>query len=403
MQYNYTTGFIVNNSGDTLKGLIDNRSWRKNPESIQFKTNAESPTISYSPIDIRAFAIDGGSYYESRTLDIDHTPYRLNDLAYNDAPVIRRETVFLQVLIKNNLSLFYLYDADAKTHFFVEKKGITIQELVLKRVLKNEGGKLFLQELDEYKGQLIKFITDCSELQSQLSALAFNTKALTKFVMDYNACSTEQNPSNYVQRSEKFQLQLGILAGYSFTKPKFISDSYIGLTNSDFEVSSDPYFGIALNIVPPWNRRRWGLYNEFAYRAYSSQGSYIENKGEGLQTSFDNEFELSYIRFNTFLRYQMTDLKFYPFFQIGIGNGFLLKEKNVQVRVTQRFNMMDTEVLPMLKDIRGNEQALLFGAGVGWKRLNIELRFETGNGISFYNDLGTPTRSLFLIANYRLF
>ncbi|MEM1137420.1 MAG: hypothetical protein AAGI07_16390, partial [Bacteroidota bacterium] len=55
-QENYQSGYIIKNNGDTIRGEIDNKYWRKSPDQISFK-QAGSTKIAYEPKDIHAFRV----------------------------------------------------------------------------------------------------------------------------------------------------------------------------------------------------------------------------------------------------------------------------------------------------------------------------------------------------------
>ncbi|WP_421824882.1 hypothetical protein [Flagellimonas oceanensis] len=81
-QGNYLPGYVIKKSTDTLYGYIDYRNWEQNPDKINFKTNTESNPISFNPIDIIEFKVDG-ELYVSGIIKTEVSPTQTNRLNYN--------------------------------------------------------------------------------------------------------------------------------------------------------------------------------------------------------------------------------------------------------------------------------------------------------------------------------
>ena len=102
-QENYKTGFVVKNNGDTLRGSIDYKNWGKNSREVAFKTAANTVQQVFSYRNIRAFGCEASAkdweYYESFSVDIEKSPYLLNDLNRDRKLYFQHDTLFLQLLL----------------------------------------------------------------------------------------------------------------------------------------------------------------------------------------------------------------------------------------------------------------------------------------------------------------
>src|SRR5687768_3093606 len=96
-QRNYTPGYVVLLNGDTARGLIDYRRWDYNPSDISFITQTGSEEIKYRPSIIRSFTVSG-EIFESAFVELEKSPDQTHRLSTDPAPVLKKDTVFLQVL-----------------------------------------------------------------------------------------------------------------------------------------------------------------------------------------------------------------------------------------------------------------------------------------------------------------
>jgi hypothetical protein len=86
----YKPGWVVKE--DTLKGLIKNRSTRKNALSVGFKSSPSDQLKKYTPQDLQGYEIEGEKKYISQTVSIGKDSMK----------------VFLQVLTLGKINTYYL-------------------------------------------------------------------------------------------------------------------------------------------------------------------------------------------------------------------------------------------------------------------------------------------------------
>ena len=60
-QKNFLPGYVIQN-GDTLKGFIDYRNWRVNPDAISFRRDLNSDERVFAPLEIDGFAVHDERY-----------------------------------------------------------------------------------------------------------------------------------------------------------------------------------------------------------------------------------------------------------------------------------------------------------------------------------------------------
>jgi len=88
----------------------------------------------------------------------------------------------------------------------------------------------------------------------------------------------------------------------------------------------------------------------------------------------------------------------FAFFNIGFSNGITIHSTNKSLGESQFHPNIEGRAL---METRGYEQGYLLGIGTKYKKYSCELRLENSNGISVYQELGTPIKRLYLLLGYR--
>jgi hypothetical protein len=94
-QKNYTRGYVVLPSGDTIQGLVDDQNWDRNPYFVNFKQTDSSDPQRYTVGQLAGFGLEAGDVYHQAVVQIDKTPTRFEQLLTSPKSVIITDTVFL--------------------------------------------------------------------------------------------------------------------------------------------------------------------------------------------------------------------------------------------------------------------------------------------------------------------
>ena len=70
-QTNPKSGYVITNTGDTIRGIIDFRSNEKLSKQCMFWANGGSESKTYKPGDIEGFRFDNGKYFVTRRLNVE--------------------------------------------------------------------------------------------------------------------------------------------------------------------------------------------------------------------------------------------------------------------------------------------------------------------------------------------
>ena len=108
-QKNLREGIVITLSGDTLHGDIDYRTDAINAKQCVFYADGAIEAKTYLPGEISAYRfLDNGRYYVSRTVPTDDNLFE--------------QTLFLEYLVRGQMSVYYLPDAARGNLYFFENK-----------------------------------------------------------------------------------------------------------------------------------------------------------------------------------------------------------------------------------------------------------------------------------------
>ncbi|MBL4675653.1 MAG: hypothetical protein JKY70_05540 [Mucilaginibacter sp.] len=216
-QGGYSPGYYINLKGDTIRGVIDHREWSSNPESIDFKANAQaSGHQQLSPSLIREFAIQGDNVYQS------YTGMVSADVIGNSNgrdTSFTEKSVFLKLLNRGDKLTLFEYTDRFKTRFFIKATGATAAELIYRSYQQNE------QTIDErtYRKQLSVIASQNNKLSDEVNNLIqhteYNDDALTKVIRKINDVTDDSAAPSAQGKSIGFYA--GIHANMMMYKPGF--------------------------------------------------------------------------------------------------------------------------------------------------------------------------------------
>ena len=149
----FRQGFVVRNSGDTVRGLVRYRTNKRSALLCTFKSTAKSPTENYSPDDIKAFGLLGYKYYETKVID--------TGLGVR---------VFAEVIVKGELSLYKHLQK-----LYVERDSLIALEPP------RQGNTINIR----YIGLLNLLMADCKQ---ELRGVTYDEYKIGNAVMGYNRC-----------------------------------------------------------------------------------------------------------------------------------------------------------------------------------------------------------------------
>ncbi len=403
-QKNLVPGFVVLAGGDTIVGKLDNRDWEALPEKINF-VNSRGETKVYFPKDIQAFWSDPKEVYLSKRLAMDVSPVMLADLLVNSEQKIVRDTlVFVKLLVRGDLNLYFSHDGSNKDHFWVQKANDTIIELTVDRkAVINSNYEKSIYTLDKYKIFLPGIMSDCPSMEPAIKNADFTKSSLSGLVNRYNKCINPQSV-DYTARETKTKFRFGIIAGPSLVKLKFEAEESIPIGSTDFNNAWTYSLGGAMKIILPYLNGSLIIYNDFIYQPFSVEDS-VRIYNILPHDSYNNyffSFRMGYLKLNTMFRYQYPRWKIKPFINIGISQSYAIIDENslITEMVIPNPNTVETTYGVALEETRKYEFGVLAGAGAVYHGFGLELRYETANGMSPYVSKPSSVNSFSLMLSY---
>jgi hypothetical protein len=399
-QENYHPGYIVNNNADTVSGFIDYQNWNINPDKIFFKESDSAIELVFTPLEIKSFFV-ADECYVTATVIIDTASRKLNDLSYSSLPETKTGTVFLLTLIRGSKSLFFLKSALYNENFYILNDSNEFEALVYSRYLMDikRGTKTVLLENETYKGQLILYLGDCGDILRKANAVKYTTVSLLNLFSYYYECTEKE--AKYIKKSDKIKISTGVITGIAQTMLHFSGDLHEDLVNADFPASTDFTLGLNLEIILLRSLGKWSIYNELQYMGYKVEWEYMDFHNENYYTETLNKLSFGYLKLNNFIRYKFFSKKFDLFLNGGLSNGLIISSTNYQLKKELFYSMYKETGGLVLKDLKNIETAFCIGTGCMYKRFSGEVRFEYGNGISPFSDLGSSTKKLYFLLGYR--
>jgi|GEM_PF-3236570 len=406
-QQNFVEGYVVNNLGDTLRGLIDDKNWLGSPGEVRFRRQLNDQTITYTPADIQAFYLPSREYYQSKAVMYDASPVKLAYLGESPNPQWRKDTLFLRVETAGLVKLYFFQENNDKEHFFLEKNDGGAEELLNVRYYAYHEGVRKLAATLQYKSQLKHYLGDCNALKGKLYNAAYKLEAIRNLVKQYNLCqgSAVSNQDSSGQRDGI--IKLGLLAGVHRTSLQFTSAStgFDELTSGMYRDALSGVGGISADIyIPRWHRQLL-FHNELVYKPYFVT-RVVEKQG-ALGSSYskaDTYFRVGYVQANLMFRYhRATFSKVRPFVQAGFILGKSVKASSLtRTETTYSSGATFRKEAPALAELGKLTSGFAGGLGITVGKFGLEARYERTTGLSVYNRLGATTHSSYVLASYTL-
>jgi len=296
-QIEYKKGYYVTNDNVKVECLIQYKETAKNPTKIKIKNTQKSKPEIKTVTDIKEFTIYNVHKYIRATVNIDRSSDVAENLSFEPNPVWQKETLFLQVILVGQASLYYYGDSEISRYFYSISND-TIHQLVYRiyrthkeRIKpqmelnqeKNQENreqripfyynlygkrKLIDVYIDQsYKLQLYKEV-NCGNLSiPEIDKLAYSGRQLTPYFSKYNECVNSSNILEYhaelsdsVVKTNK-RILLGCNRSY------FGIDNFIGNSlKLDYQIH--PQIGLDIEVLFPTTSNKLALVAQPIYCYY---------------------------------------------------------------------------------------------------------------------------------------
>ncbi|WP_342647132.1 hypothetical protein [Mucilaginibacter sp. CSA2-8R] len=281
-QTNFKPGYIISNTGDTLKGYIDQREWAQNPTSVGFKTHQNDRAIHLYVIDsISSFTLTGMETFERHTVALSQDASNFNYLKAGIDSSSVKKTVLLRVISQGRYLTFYSYEDKIKRRYLLRNGSETPFELShhvylnpqhTDQVINSTG---FRKQLTKYA---VYYRPNDQRLINKIQAAEYNESALIRIVDAINGNTT--NPGK-----TSFGINAFVGGGIGRTMLRYAGQSPLAVDNVMHKDKILPFVSVGADLLPNTNVGRIIFRGELmlsgsnhevkAFSPEFSQGNYV--------------------------------------------------------------------------------------------------------------------------------
>lgn len=248
-QSNFKPGYVITNSGDSVRGFINYKEREQNPTSVSFRPTNNGSAHIFSISEAKAYGLDGLEQYERHVVDISSSKDALKDLSVGLDSTSLRDTVFLKVIQAGNKVTLYAYSDHIKLRYYIkEHDSAEPYELVYTSYRVDETGKV--EDYNKYIRQLTVLLL-ANHLytpgnQAKLQSMTYNKSSILNIVSIINDKKIEKG-----MNSARFFVGAAFntsMAGYSgqsaFNVPGFTNKrSYAPMITAGIDLFANPHIG----------------------------------------------------------------------------------------------------------------------------------------------------------------
>lgn len=365
-QRDFRPGFVVNASGDTLRGLVNFRESRSQNQRCFFKPAPTASVREYTPETALGYGFTDDRIYEAVTLPRDS--------------VTSGRRVFAWVLVRGKADLLAVGPL-----FYARKDG----ELhALNRSWKEVyvGNRWFKAEDREYERLLTAYLmADCPSIRlAGGGGVSYNVHALVRLFEIYNRCT---NSAVALHESAKPWTKWEWSAYGGIDRNGLMLYSLDAAAESRVFTGAVPAFGLQVGFSSPRRSERFSTQLGIFHTSALYAGSLVVPQGLGMYRA-DVFLRVRSLQIPLLVRYGLNKQRVKPFVQVGIAARFnqvrtawYQSETEVAgVVATERNDLRTSNAIPL---------SVLLGLGMHTNlaphfRLTAEIRAERGLGTPLY-------------------
>ncbi|MEA1887757.1 MAG: hypothetical protein U9N72_11165 [Bacteroidota bacterium] len=397
-QQYFLEGEIVSAENELLEGFIDYRDWKYNPDIIRFIPDGKITPLTFSPSDLMSFTVNNERFIAAE-VTIERTPDNLDELLNVGGRIISREKVFLRVLVEGLTSLYYYNERQSGKHFYIRKDiGGEIIELKQYSVISEIEGQKEVLVQDEYKDQLENIMRDCPMLIPMTHLVDYNRSELTELVEEYNKCL--KGEIYYVAELPSVEYEARLSAGLSAFYINFRGSGSDDLVVANFPISHKPYAAVGLNIIFPFSRKTFSVYNEAGIHIYESSDHIQWYESEKVYEDVEMTLGATRICLLNTIRYTYPAKRFRPFIYAGVVNTYSFNITNNKKSVMHFYSTVTEHTSEAIAGHGRYSFSLAGGIGIKYKNAGLDLRYELGRGIKSTTNVSSSTYTVFFLLHY---
>lgn len=384
-QQRYVPATVTLVSGDSLVGEMDFRKWDVEPSAVNFRVNGA--VTSYTPEMLSSFRIhENDERYLSIAGDLDITRETVEVLLNEKIRVIHPGRHFFRIMLHGPIQLLQFTDKHMRKHFAVHMQDTVLHLIREVRYIDNPESPNYgkLQTIYHFRQQLMLLTEDC-DIKSRLDLLDYRVEAISKVLIKYAACKHPGVVVGAPKKDPAMRTMLGLLGGISMNTFKVTGVHHVARNN--FKSSFTPIVGVFMELPLSRRRQQFSLNAELVYESRKLQS-------DGKLDKVDVNYH--YLILQSMMRYTYPVGELRPYVNVGVGIMCNLGGKDIIQRADN--NVVDDA----LNGGRELILPLLAGAGVRYKRFNVEARVMLPHQLENYVYLNTKATTGQLLVRYTL-
>jgi hypothetical protein len=402
-QADFRTGYIVQATGDTVRGQIDYRGARRGAQQCLFRAAGARDAVPFQPDQLRGYGLASGEYYISQFIPaVANQSSTAQPTATGTAPA--PQALFLEVLVAGEAYLLAQHDQAGSTHYYILKKGAALPtELVQERRQVMQDGRLRNELLlPVFRGVLTTQFADCPAVLLRVSKTEYKESALIAVVEQYNAC---RQPGQLIAAHQRpTEANLELLLGGQLSQTTYNENEH----SDNLSGAIAPEFGLALRVGRRTAKQKISFRLELHYARQVATGTFerqtaLPGLGQYLTTTYETRFKAAYLRMPVLVRYTLPGTKLHPFIEVGASLNYAI-QLDPQLRrindskgagATDWYTLFSNTGILMRDPFRRYEVGFLAGAGVQLASIAghpvaVLARVERSDGFMLAADYSTP-------------
>jgi len=252
-QNKFQEGYFIKNNGEKVNCLIKNEKWQLNPIQFKYQDSGGGEVKKIGINSVQEFSIINELKFIRKKVKIDASTKQLSKLDYNKDPIWEERTIFLNVILTGDASLYSYEGSDSRRYFYNIQKGDILQ-LVYKRYKKSE---FEIIENNRFKQQIFSSFFSCNNLhKSSFDILKYTKNSLSKIFNKYNSCIGGES-INFGISQPKLNFNLSAKLGL-YSSSLRMEHKQISSLNTNFGSNTGLRFGIEGELIFP--KEKWGLF-----------------------------------------------------------------------------------------------------------------------------------------------
>ncbi|MCT2561413.1 porin family protein [Chryseobacterium herbae] len=261
-QNNFEKGYIINNDGSRVEGLIKNMDWNRSPSQIEFKQDNSASSKLLSIDAIKEFEVDGKAKYVRSEVDIDMSSDDTSSLDDEEKPSFTKKTALLRVIVEGEYTLYGYNNENIKRFFY--QKDDKKEPLVFKRYMISGSS---IAKNNTYIKQL-QALSNCENIKaSQISGLEYRESDLRDIFVKFNSCKNADYKS-FEKKSLNSFFHVSVRPGVNFSSLDLTNGRGTEIFGSDFGSQTNFRIGVEVEYVMPFNNNKWAIMIEPTYQYF---------------------------------------------------------------------------------------------------------------------------------------